>query len=172
MLHLSSEAPRISFNEGHHRSPNCTGLGRNYHRPMSIGLIGVDKLPLIKSHRTASGFGELLKVHQPSWIINLHRSLIPQTPNQSIQQCAQHSRPNCLELSLKIALSPALNNPRDFKLDGSTRKITPFRKVTWNAIEDHRPPNGEGVFFIVGIQRPRPTRNSRCDHTKRVRKFP
>src|SRR6516164_7176051 len=171
MLHLSSEVPNIPH-EGHHRSSNCTRLGCNYHRPMSVSLICVDKFPFLKSHRTAPGFGELFKVHQPSWIINLHRRLIPQTPNQPVQQCAQYPRPNCLELSLKIALSPALNNPRNFKFDGSTRKITPFRQITRDAIEDHRPSHGERMFFIICVEGPRPTRNSRCDHTKRVRKFP
>src|SRR5262249_11106199 len=106
MLHLSSEASHIPH-EGHHRSPNCTGLGRNYHRPMSIGLIRVDKFPFLKSHCTASGFSKLLEVHQPRWIINLHRTLIPQTPNQPIQQCSHTPSPNCLELSLKIALIPS-----------------------------------------------------------------
>src|SRR6516165_8440251 len=64
MLHLSSEAPRIIFNEGHHRSSNCTGLGCNYHRTMSICLISLDKFPLLKSHRTATGFSKLFEVHQ------------------------------------------------------------------------------------------------------------
>jgi len=66
---------------------------------------------------------------------------------------------------------PALNNPRDFKLDGSAGQIASFGQITWNAIEDHWPPNSECVFFIVGIQRSCPARNSRCDHTKRVREF-
>src|SRR5262249_45610653 len=170
MLHLSSEAPNIPH-EGHHRSSNCTGLGCNYHRTMSICLIGFNKFPLLKSHRTATGFSELFEVHQPRRIMDHYRSLIPQTSNQPIQQCAQHPRPNLLELSLKITLSPTLNNPRDFKLDGSTRKITSFGQITRDAIEDHWPSNGECVFFIIGIKRSCPTRNSRCDHTKRVGKF-
>src|SRR5262249_21497836 len=171
MLHLSSKASHIP-DEGHHRSSNCTGLGRNYHRPMSVGLIGLDKFPLLKSHRTATGFSKLFEVHQPSRIIDLHRRLIPQTSNQPIQQCAQYPRPNFLEFPLKITLSPTLNNPRDFKLDGSTRKITSFGQITRDTIEDHWPSNGEGVFLVVGIQRSCPARNSRCDHTKRVRVFP
>src|SRR5215472_7512199 len=109
MLHLSSEASNIPH-EGHHCSSNCTGLGCNYHRPMSVSLIGLDKFPLLKSHRTATGFSKLFEVHQPSRIIDLHRSLIPQTSNQPIQQCAQHPRPDLLEFPLKIALSPTLNN--------------------------------------------------------------
>src|SRR5262249_791241 len=56
MLHLSSEASHIPH-EGHHRSSNCTGLGCNYHRPMSISLIGVNKFPFLKSHRPTTGFG-------------------------------------------------------------------------------------------------------------------
>src|SRR5262249_55915743 len=136
-----------------------------------VSLIGLDKFPLLKSHRTATGFSKLFEVHQPSRIIDLHRSLIPQTSNQPIQQCAQHPRPDLLEFPLKIALSPALNNPRDFKLDGSAGQIASLREIAGDAIEDHRPPNGEGVFFIICVERPRPTRNSRCDHTKRVRKF-
>src|SRR5262249_21469182 len=102
MLHLSSEASMVSH-ECHHRSSNCTCLGCDYHRPMSIGLIGLNEFPLLKSHRTATSFSKLLEVHQPSWIINLHRSLISQPPNQPIQQRAQYPRPNCFELPLKIA---------------------------------------------------------------------
>ena len=112
MLHLSSEAPRIIFNEGHHRSSNCTGLGCNYHRPMSIGLIGVHKFPFLKSHCPATGFSKLLKVHQPSWIVNLHRRLIPQTPNQPIQQCAQHPRPwSCRWRCTKLRRAAGIASP-------------------------------------------------------------
>src|SRR6516162_9069836 len=150
MLHLSSEASHVPH-EGHHRSSNCTGLGRNYHRTMSVSLIGFDKFPFLKSHRTATGFSKLLKVHQPSRIIDLHRTLIPQTPNQPIQQCAQQPRPNLLEFPLKITLSPTLNDPRDFKLDGSAGQVASFRQITRDAIEDHWPSNGECMFLVVGI---------------------
>src|SRR5262249_56921572 len=103
MLHLSSEASHIPH-EGHHRSSNCTGLGRNYHRSMSISLICVNKFPFLKSHRTATGFSKLLEVHQ---MVLLARSLLSvRSPGMPLKITGRLTVKVCSSSSVYSVLAP------------------------------------------------------------------